>query len=260
MVHSDEMIIPWELIVPYENGKTHLPLGARHVMGRWPPGLKYRPPYQRLEIDRGFIVNPKYPGAKDLPWSYLEAQALKGLLAPLVTSPPKANPESLRAILKRTNVQLLHYSGHGKYDAHNPDLSALELEANQLFPAVNFTGTPLLAKGALLYLNACEVGMSGAHLGRMGGFAAKCISDGSCGVIAPYWSVNDASAKDFSLQLYERIAGGTPIGEALRDLRAKNRKNPTFQAFTYFGHPMTTVQFNTAETVAPRRGRARRVG
>jgi len=262
MVHSDEMIIPWELIVPYnKNGKTYPPLGVRHVMGRWRPGLKYRPPYQRLEIDRGFIVNPKYPGAKDLPWSYLEAQALKGLLAPLVMSSPQASPEALRAILKRTDVQLLHYSGHGKYNAKNPDLSALELEANQLFPAVNFTGTPLLAKGALLYLNACEVGMSGAHLGRMGGFAAKCILDGSCGVIAPYWSVNDASAKEFSLQLYERIAADIPIGEALRDLRAENRKNPTFQAFTYFGDPMTTARFNTtAVSVAPARRRARRVG
>jgi hypothetical protein len=242
-IHSDEMVIPWELVVPYRNGRALAPLGIAHTMARWSPGLGIKPADQRLAIQNGIIVNPKYAANDALWWAVIEAQELKKLLPSLSEIRP-ADAKSMHSIVKRSDVQLLHYTGHGQFTARNPDLSKLVLEGNDTFAAISFVGATLLAKGnPVLYLNACGVGSSGAVLGQMGGFAAMCMKGGCSGIIAPYWSVSDDSAKKFALAFYAKIMAGSSIGKALQELRASKRNDPTFQAFAYFGDPWTRARF-----------------
>jgi hypothetical protein len=259
LVQSDEMVIPWELITPHKDGKTYPALGAYHVMGRWRPGLKHRPPLQRLQIERGVIMNPQYVGNNDLFWALLEANDLQKILPPTVEVVRPATIARMRATVKRSDIQLLHYTGHGKYAEDDPHFSTLELEAKQDFLAGDLVAAPMLSKGgAMIYLNACGVGMTGLTVGEWGGFVAQCIKQGSCGIIAPYWPIADESAKAFSVEFYTRIAAGTPVGEALRDIRAKHKANPTFQAFTYYGDPLTLTRFKGSTAGAP--AKRRRVG
>lgn len=245
-VHSDEMIIPWELVIPHRQSTGALkPLGIAHVMGRWRPGLPIRPPSQRMAIAGAAILNPKYPN-NQLWWSVLEAQELKTKLPVFMEIRP-ADLDTVETLLARDDIQLFHYTGHGQYKSKDADLSTLELEGTDSLPATSFIATALLTKGrSILYLNACGVGSSGVVLGKMGGFAATCLEEGSSGVIAPYWSVSDESAKRFSLAFYDKLLRGRTIGKALQELRSENAADPTFQAFSYFGDPWTRAQFTDA--------------
>jgi CHAT domain len=245
-VHSDEMIIPWELLVPNRvEGKAEVlkPLGVAHVMGRWRPGIGIQPRPQRMRIAAACVVNPKYPGDSQLLWSVLEAAELKKQL-PVFQALSPATRATVTKLLARSDVQFVHYTGHGMYTAKQADLSTLVLEGGDKLAAMDFVAAKLLTKGkALIYLNACESGSTGVVMGQMGGFAAQCLTSGCSGIIAPYWAVADGTAKDFSLAFYGLLQGGRSIGEALMELRAKNRKDPTFQAFAYFGDPWTRPQF-----------------
>ena len=152
---------------------------------------------------------------------------------------------AVQRMLDRSDVQIVHFSGHGKYHAgETADLSALLLEDGAVLPAVSVIGRPLGAAHPILYLNACSLGRMGIVVGHAAGFAANCLKGGWSGVVAPYWPVNDASAHRFSRSLYEKLGFGRSIGEALQELRAENPNDPTFQAYSYIGDPWARTIFS----------------
>jgi hypothetical protein len=247
LIHSDETLYPWELVVPHAtiNGRLVVlqPLGVAHVLGRWRPGLRMMPSPQSLTV-RGFcVINPTYPPPNDLPWSEEEVTNLRAIIPGLTLVRPADMATMRRQVLQRSDVQILHFSGHGDYDAQYADLNSLLLEDGP-FEAFRLQGTPLGAEAhPILYLNACSAGKAGLVVGRMGGFAATCLTSGCSGIIAPYWPINDARAADFSLALYTKLNQGRAIGEALQELRQENPGDPTFRAYAYFGDPWTQAVF-----------------
>ena len=248
LVHSDEMLFPWELAIPNRvaAGKFQEldPLGVLHVLGRWRPGMTMRPPMQRMTGRAFVIMRPQYAGDDDLPWAKDEEDAIRKLLPGAEVLRP-IDADAVRRLLQRNDVRILHFSGHGEFDRTNADLSRLVLEGNSTIDPLALGNTKLGAEGApILYLNACAVGSMGITVGRAGGFAATCLQGGYSGIIAPYFPVNDASAAAFSEELYARLAQGRTIGEALRELRDANRDDPAFHAFAYFGDPWTRVDLS----------------
>jgi hypothetical protein len=246
-IHSDEMIIPWELVIPYRAEGTLEPLGVRHVMGRWRPGVVIKPAHQRMRIEHAVIVNPQYTGEPNpLWWSLIEATELEKLTNRFQRIRP-ADLDAVEDVLNRDDVQLFHFTGHGTFDKRDADLSTLELEATEKLPATSFLATKLLTKGQpIMYLNACDAGSTGIVLGQMGGFTATCLQEGCSGIIAPYWPISDKSAKQFALAFYGRLQTGEAIGTALKELRARHAGDPTYQAFAYFGDPWTRPQIGAA--------------
>src|SRR3977135_565218 len=135
-VHSDETILPWELIVPHwvANGKQIVrePWGGAHILGRWKPGLPIRPHPQRWPVRRFHVVQPSYSGSSALAEVSAEIVKLKTLF-------PKANfvsPVTLahvsKTVLDDGEAQFVHFSGHGTFTASNADLSGLALEAGHM--------------------------------------------------------------------------------------------------------------------------------
>lgn len=247
-VASDEMIFPWELVVPNEKIGARFvelpPLGIAHVLGRWKPELPRRPSPQRLRVESFVVLNPAYPAPDTLPWSVAESKALQKLFPKLEVFSPSTVGRVRSDLLPRGNVRLLHFSGHGNFATANADLSELLLEEGGTLAALDIARTPLGQEGGpIAYLNACSVGALGVTVGRAGGFAAVCLDGGFSGVVAPYWPVNDARAAKFAIELYQRLLGGRGIGEALRDLRDENRDDPTYLAFAYYGDPWTRLNF-----------------
>lgn len=259
-IHSHEMVVPWELVVPHRRQGTPRalpPLGAAHVMGRWRPGLRIMPFPQRLRVQSACVVNPQYPGADMLLWSLDEVSRLKKLI-PSLEVPRPVNLATLRTkVLERGDIQFLHFSGHGAYERRNADLSDLKLEGGDRLAAVDLGATKLFEGQPIIYLNACNVGSPGVVVGRMGGFAAVCIEAGCSGIIAPYWPVNDETAVLFSQGFYGKLIAGRPIGEALQELRLEHPDDPTFLAYSYFGDPWAYMQFASA---AGHRTEVQRVG
>lgn len=241
-VHSTETLIPWELVVPYRDGKVLPRLGVAHVMGRWRPALGQRPQPQAFRVTRGTIANPRYVGTAQLVWSLLEANDVKQEVAAF-TAMPTVDRASMKKLLDRTDTQFVHFTGHGEY-AKRADLSTLILENGETIRAIDVVGSRLLAQGQpIVYLNACEVGSSGVTLGQMGGFAAQCVEGGCSGIVAPYWAVADDSAREFAVAFYAQLRAGRSIGEALQALRKEKPRDPTYQAFSYLGDPWTRPQF-----------------
>jgi len=257
-IHSTDMTFPWELVIPFRAGapvENLKPLGVAHVLGRWKPGLTMKPPTsQILQVQRFCIMNPRYPEPDDLPFSDQERSELQKAFPGIISISP-ANLQKIRAeVLNRDDVQVLHFTGHGEFSRANADLSKLILEDGTSLDALLITGTKLcLDAQPVVYLNACSVGSVGYSVGRPAGFAAAFLNGdgqrGGCtGVIAPYWPINDARAKDFSVSFYRKLRMRRAVGEALQELRAENPSDPTFSAYAYFGDPWVRLNFRMKPT------------
>lgn len=248
LVHSDEMLFPWELVVPNDPRSGRFveldALGVSHVLGRWKPQLRMRPSPQRLEVASFVVLNPVYPEPDRLPWAKSEAKAIVKLFPRAEVYRPATAAHITSDLLRRDSVRLLHFSGHGEHDPQNADLSRLLLEDGSQLDALTLARTRLgFEASPIAYLNACSVGSSGITVGRAGGFAAACLDGGFSGVIAPYWPVNDESAAHFALALYRKLNGGLAIGEALTELKGEHLDDPTYLAFAYFGDPWARLSF-----------------
>ena len=187
------------------------------------------------------VVNPQYE-KDNLAWSAEEIADLRKIVPGFSVIEPCDVP-TVQKLLDRTDIHLLHFSGHGLWQpGANADLTAIQLEGGSL-SAISLVGRKIGRGRPILYLNACTVGRGGIVLGRAGGFAVNCIKSGWTGIIAPYWPINDASARDFSTAFYGRLKAGRTIGEALQELRAERPDDPTYQAYAYIGDPMARVLF-----------------
>lgn len=253
-IHSDEMVFPWELVVPHTTEKPFVklpPLGVAHVLGRWGTEKPLRPQSQVVSSGRFVLIRPRYAGLDELPWAVAEERALTKLLKGIEVFRP-ATEAAVSALLNESNVDVLHFSGHGEFHAQNADLSELLLENDERLSAVSIAPSTMSVNGnPILYLNACSVGSVGSVIGRASGFAAACINGGFSGLLAPYWPVNDAAAAQFSISLYRKLLANMAIGEALRELRQENPTDPSFQAFAYFGDPWTRIDLRPVLSKRP---------
>jgi len=237
-IHSAEMVFPWELVIPNE-GKTVLNrLGVAHVLGRWQPGLATKPPEQLLKVEKLRVLNPNYPKPNTLKWAAEEARKLKERFPGIAIPVAPADLNGVNQLFEESDLQVLHFSGHGEIDATNADLNKILLENDDEFEALGLAGTPLCTVAQpVVYMNACSVGNVRETVGQAGGFASNFVTNGCSGVIAPLWPINDRRSMEFALGLYEKLALGRSVGEALQELRAENQKDPTYHAYTYFGDP-----------------------
>jgi CHAT domain-containing protein len=78
----------------------------------------------------------------------------------------------------------------------------------------------------------------------IGGWARRFVQAGAGAFIGAYWSVYDDAAFAFAKEVYTRILDGMPIGDAVREARAKVREDgdPTWLAYTVFADPLATVE------------------
>jgi hypothetical protein len=238
-IFSDEMVLPWELVRPSGtiDGKfvEFPPLGTAHIMGRWKPELGARPQPQAVPIKRMVVLTPKY-GVNPLYWAKQESDELRKLVG-VLEQPSPVTFHTVDDLLNGTDVQLVHFNGHGDWSS-TADLSALRLENGQALPALAFTSRKLgMTSHPFLYLNACTVGRTATTVGRPGGFASTCLDSGWSGIIAPYWRVYDPNAMQFCVDLYRKLACGIAIGEALQQIRRDRPDDFTAQSYAYFGDP-----------------------
>lgn len=280
---SAEPYVPWELafIDPPLDAKRPSYLGAQAILGRWlrdRGGAKHtsgaasdaavteRPPVQppsRIEVKHMAVMAGMYKAGADLP-RLLEAEAeATALQAKYDAVPLAASLQAVKQLLDARlehkfefigGVEIIHFAGHGYYDATNPDSAMLYLS----------DGTPLVAslfgsakyggrQSPMFFLNACMAGNGNAILGEMGGFPGNCLKGGFGGVLAALWEIDDAIAHRLALEFWQRAlpldgSKAEPVGAILRDLRMKYVPDPTatpaatYLAYVYYGHPRLTLQ------------------
>ncbi|MDZ7956912.1 MAG: tetratricopeptide repeat protein [Aulosira sp. DedQUE10] len=104
---------------------------------------------------------------------------------------------------------ILHFTGHGEYNFHNPALSHLALADQDKLTLVDIRDYDLLSY-QLVSLAACETAITGNHtitteyVGLVSGF----MSCGVASVVSTLWTVESAASALVMIQFYERLQQG----------------------------------------------------
>jgi hypothetical protein len=134
---------------------------------------------------------------------------------------PGATSSRLQRRLAQGGVDVLHFVGHGHFDARARE-GALLLEDDRGRPrplGADALRQLLVGRGLrLVFLNACETARGG-RAGWNRGVAPALVAAGLPAVVANQYPVLDAAATAFARELYAQVAGGRALGDAAREAR-----------------------------------------
>jgi CHAT domain-containing protein len=135
--------------------------------------------------------------------------------------PQPITAERLLKVLRRKQHDVLHYFGHGLVLANGQGALALENEDNSLH-TVDADQLRVMFRNSsvrVAFLNACNLA---THEGgeSMNSVARSLTRTGVAAVIAMQYKLPQSSAHLFSRSLYESLATGHPLDQALSDARS----------------------------------------
>jgi CHAT domain-containing protein len=139
--------------------------------------------------------------------------------------PVNADSETvLKCIKGDPPADVLHFAVHGQYDPSGIQDGLVLVDGRALDPMVVKGNT--FASPPFVFLNACQVGMGNEVLGDYAGMASAFLYAGAAGVVAPFWSIDDARARRLALHFYQEVFSGTAPADLLRRERASFRADP----------------------------------
>jgi hypothetical protein len=157
-----------------------------------------------------------------------EAVAIRAALQPLVRAGHvrleilgSATPAGLHKKLTGGGFDVLHFAGHGAFDAREKSGSLTLVDARGRALAVDTDRVLRLLSGRglkLVVLNACETGRGG-RTDFLRGVAPALLAGGVPAVVANQYKVLDSSATAFARHLYWGLAKGHTLGAAAREAR-----------------------------------------
>lgn len=251
---STEPFVPWEILHLTAPGQRARPAdGSRFFaeMGlvRW-LWEDYPPSDLRVRKGRAYYVIPSYPLEDDaLPEAEAEAAFLKATFGAKAL---RAESKAVMALLESgSTVDLLHFACHG--EATSEDIGDARLLMEGSFDDTHaYVEDPLYArtvaqlatlarngKGAIVVLNACQIGRAGRRLTSLGGFAHAFLRAGSGVFVGTLWSVGDAPARTFTETFYRRLKAKQRLVTAAKEARhaARNAGDATWLAYVVYGDP-----------------------
>lgn len=132
-----------------------------------------------------------------------------------------ATPDLLHRMLETNEYDVLHFIGHGEYDADDDTGYLLfedETGGKQRVGSAVLQQIICRRNIRLVFLNACETGQGGlADFNR--GVGPALIQAGVPAVVGNQYSVLDVSATAFARHFYWALAQGRTIGDAAREAR-----------------------------------------
>lgn len=185
---------------------------------------------------------------RTLPGARLEAEELERLLREnddvqvLVINDQDDLTRFLDHVL---DANIVHFTGHGRYDEEHPENSGLIFREGVLKPQqldLNLSGAPIV------FGNACETGLlaNAADQERQSwvGLAASFIAKGATNYLGSLWPIYDESSRRFAGIFYKEILRGETVGAALLKARkdAFDRNDTTWAAFALFGCPRNRLR------------------
>ena len=240
---TDEPALPWELMRPereVDDGiDIHPPMALKHNVARWLDDYEsYMTP--TVEAGRIYTISPKYGSASvRLPRAQEESQMLVDDYGAQSVGGTRASVTSLLHSDPDEQISMLHFAGHGSFDAAKATESSIHLEDGTY--TASEVSMPEVRLGRrchpLVFLNACETGMASSILGQVGGWADAFLSRKFGGFVAPLWAVEDMDAKQVARELVKGIVqDGEQISAVIRSIREKHGKvSPAFYSYLFYG-------------------------
>ncbi len=246
---TNDLYTPWELMRPYQAGLLSRPeiLALTHPVARWITDFEG---FLSGSITKGKTVTiaPEYNNGQDeLPYAQEESSLLQKKYNATRIDPAKR--EEIMSLLKCNQdfgpVSIVHFAGHGKFNADLADESVIELEDCSLSADEISTQEVMLGEkyGTIVFLNACEIGQVGSFIGTAGGWASAFLRRKFKGFIAPLFKVNDANAAQVTDEIFDAVLKNhVTISNAILDMRKKHGKeSPTYLSYLYYGDVMAEI-------------------
>lgn len=240
LIISDETWIPWELIKPYQkdsNGKVTEDdfLCEKYHLARWLQGkgsLTYQIDFRNLKLIITSAMKELEGGTE-----HFDLQGLRNIN--LEECP--ASLKEVFSLLTNGGFDALHIACHGEYNSSNPDYSVLVLDNGEKLQPRHVSGSKTIfgKTRPIVFLNACESGLSSPSLTGVGGWAPQFLGAGASAFIGTTWDVDNHSASPFARTFYENLIDGMTIGAAMQDARKKIKKrgDSSWLSYTIYANP-----------------------
>jgi NB-ARC domain/CHAT domain len=252
LIISDEPWIPWEMVKPFEDDDDPLNdefLAERFELTRWMMGK--RTAAAEITVQRFAFVAGKLPlASKERDLITGLAHSGDGLKD---ASPASPGAEALLALLEQGGVGLLHFATHGTFEPTLPDQAGIPLEDGSVFRPAYLHGptqTQIGKDRPLVFLNVCSSGRQAWSWTGLGGWADRWVRVCGCGAfLGPQWKVRDSAAFAFARGFYGALGRGEALGKAAwlgrQEARQATPGDPSWLAYTVYGHPNARVRFGT---------------
>lgn len=273
-VISQEPFIPWEVLYVVEPGKQLDPVNGRYLaelgLVRWFDNMVWPRTQLRLRPDRARHVVPDYvePGYK-----LVGAEREEELLIDLFGS--QAAPDESLALSDALNfdepdkaMDLVHFACHGEAQAQSIWNASILLAGSQILGTQSYRQDFLDLSTVkqrvrleapdgnrpIVFLNACQAGKTGQTLAGTGGLSEAFVRKGAGLFIGSLWSIGDATALTFAKTFYAALIDGAHVAAAIREARtaAKEAEEPTWLAYTVYGHPYARLNHEDRAWLKPR--------
>ena len=251
-VIANEPSIPWEVVHVVDPDKT-TPLSggvflAELGLTRWMSNVGIAPARLRLRPGKAGYCIPRYHDNRlNLANVAQEAKMLGDLLGAVSIGDEIAPVLSALARDKGEDFDVLHFACHGSTDytqvwnaglllnvAGSDKTTLLSVASVQTFANLAVDG-----QRPLIFLNACQSGVTGRTLSGAGGLAQAFVQRGAGLFVGTLWSIGDRPALGFASQFYGQLKAGQCVSQALRAAReqAKHDLDTSWLAYTVYGHP-----------------------
>ncbi len=141
------------------------------------------------------------------------------------------------------NYKIIHLAGHGIIEENDRSRTGMVLDKDMFITAAEIDALPKTPE--LVFINCCYLGKNVTSATAFHKLAANVgtqfIRKGVKAVVAAGWAIDDAAAKHFAVELYNKLFKGETFGEAVRQARLSTYRNysssNTWGAYQCYGDP-----------------------
>ena len=211
--------LPWELLYRKDQ-RQFLNFSRKSPIVRFLNVPRSLPP--RIEPPVRILVAIASPAGHPPLDTERELRRIEDALGPVANAKRSVllnvTPEALRARLLEETFHVLHFIGHGTFDAASGQGSLLfEDSEDQARPVTGPVMADLVRDFTslrLVFLNACRTAELSEATDPFAGLAAALVMAGVPAVLGMQIPISDAAAVAFSGAFYRRLAAGDPIDTA----------------------------------------------
>ncbi|MEM9598845.1 MAG: CHAT domain-containing protein, partial [Acidobacteriota bacterium] len=264
LILSEEPWIPWELVKPHGDDFEQDFLCCQHEVVRWLTGKTTPAPGFGADLlgarRLAYVEAGEVPKQRALEHLDRERGIFEGLAARHGSLEAKilrrARFHGVDSLLSEGGFGVLHFAGHGWFDARDPGSALLRLSDGESLRPRDLYGAiegRMRRDRPLVFFNSCQAARQERLVTGLGGWARTLVLDCGCGAfLGPLWDIDDGQAAAFASAFYGALEDGSTVGAAVRRARLATREQfpegTGWLAYSVFAHPGARLRLGQPST------------
>jgi CHAT domain-containing protein len=181
-------------------------------------GLVQKPPSTSTTHFLVNVEDPTRPDQPPLQFARLESAIIQAMFAPNVKAIDSDNGDRAKVeTALQENRGIFHFTGHGDYNARQPEHSAIGLTDTDRLTAKEIS-TLNLQQYELVCISACETALTGMQTinTEYVGLTSAFLQSGVSQVVSTLWTVQEVSNAYLMIRFYQFLQNGMSPAEALK--------------------------------------------